>query len=43
LSKSFTVFIRTPSYEKGRYQVGYLIHRSDGTCSYHLTTTSLDI
>ena len=43
LSKSFTVFIRTPSYDKGRYQVGYLIHRSDGTCSYHLTTASLDI
>lgn len=43
LGNGFTVFIRTPSYEKGLYQLGYLIHHADGSCDYHLTKEMLSI
>lgn len=43
LSNRFTVSIRTSSYQKGSYQIGYLIRHSDETCSYYLTQTSVDI
>jgi len=43
LGSSFTVFIRTPSFEKGLYQLGYLINHADGSSDYHLTEEMLTI